>query len=74
MLSLKGLSKKLEALLGTLDNEDCLELSEQGDFESSDGGFATVSVDKTHLGQHFAGIPRFTVRSTLYQRQMLCGT
>ena len=54
---MKTLSKKLEALLQTLDNEDCLELFEQGDFESSDGGFATVFVDKTRLGQHFAGVP-----------------
>lgn len=68
MLSLKTLSEKLEASLQALDNKDCLEASEQGDFESSDGGFATVFLDKTHLGQHFAGIPRFTVGSTLYQR------
>lgn len=50
ILSLKTPSKKLEALLQTLDNEDCLELSEQGDFESSDEGFITVFVDKTRLG------------------------
>ena len=46
---MKTLSKKLEVLLQTLDNEDCLELSEQEDFESNDGGFATVFVDKTRL-------------------------
>ena len=72
--SLKTLSKKLEVLLQTLDNEDCLELSGQEDFESNDGGFATVFVDKTRLGLHFAGLLRFTVESTQYQRRTLCGT
>ena len=38
-----------------LDNEDCLERSEQGDFESSDGGFSTAFVDKARVVQHFAG-------------------